>query len=202
MNQIMTPSVKTTTTQQIDKAVANYRAMLEKHAPHFASTAVQWALGLPVLAKVQSEVFRTYVEAVSKTVIRFVKVDRARTPKQAIDATRRVQYVDADMLAMMPVGTGGAEAIFVNLGHDVYCDKLDDELGKIGFKLIVDPQGLAAINEDDPAFADERPNCTQWKDQNGNYWCMIFGGWYGERSIGLKRCDQLGDDLWFPCCIK
>lgn len=203
MNQIMTPPGETTTAGQIDKAVANYRAMLEKHAPHFAATAVQQALGLPELAKAQFEVFRTRVEAVSKTIVRFAKVDRTRTLKQSIDATGRVHYVNDNVVAIAPKGEGDAEYIFVNIGRDVNCDKLDEELGNLGFELIVDPQGLAAINEADPAFADEHPNGTQWKDINNNFCYAIFNRWSGKRYVDVSQYGAYWNVYWwFPCRRK
>ena len=203
MNKIMTPSEETTTTGQIDKAVANYRAMLEKHASNFATTAVQQVLGQPELAKQQFSVFRTLVEAISKTIVRFAKVDRSRTMKQSIDATGRVQYVNDDVLATMPLGQGDAEAIFVKLGYNVDCDKLDEELGKLGFELIIDPQGLAAINEADQAFADEHPNGIQWKDTNGNYCYAVFNRWDDKRRVNVNQYDYYWyDRWWFPCRRK
>lgn len=56
----MTPS---TTGPQIDKAVANYRAMLEKFAPQFPADAVQKVLGQSELADEQFKVFRRRIEA-------------------------------------------------------------------------------------------------------------------------------------------
>ena len=203
MTEIMTPSEKQMTAEQITKAVANYRAMLEKYAPNYAAAAVQQVLGMPELAKKQHEIFRSFVEAVSKTVVRATIVDRTRTAKESIAATNRVQYLNDNVLATMPLGCGDIEAIFVNLGRDVPCNKLDEELSKLGFELIVDPQGLASINEADSAFADNHPNGTQWKNAAGQYCFAIFDAWHDERSVHVDRRDGSWDDgWWFPCRRK
>lgn len=199
----MTPSEKKMTAEQIDKAVANYRAMLEKHAPNYAAQAVQQVLGQSELAKEQAEVFRSRVEVLSKTAVRTAKVDRSRTRKQAIEATGRVVHVNDDVLATMPLGQGDAEAIFVKLGRNVECSKLDEELGKLGFELIVDPQALAAINEADPIFAEDHPNGTQWKNTAGEFCYVLFGRWHGERDVAVRQDDCDWDDSWwFPCRRK
>jgi hypothetical protein len=49
MTKIMTPS-KLTTDGQIDKAIANYRVLLEKHRKEFNAEAVQIVLGQSELA--------------------------------------------------------------------------------------------------------------------------------------------------------
>lgn len=59
----MTPSKMTK--GQIDKAVANYRAMLEKHSDDFNSEAVQTVLGQSELAEEQFGIFRKRVEVFS-----------------------------------------------------------------------------------------------------------------------------------------
>jgi hypothetical protein len=65
MTKIVTPSAeqKKATASQIDKAVGNYRALLEKHAPDFGAEAVQVVLGQSELAGEQFAVFRRRVEA-------------------------------------------------------------------------------------------------------------------------------------------
>lgn len=199
MENAMTPS-KTTTDGQIDKAVAKYRALLVKHAPHFNAEAVQSVLGQEELAGDMFGLFRTRIEALSKFVTRSASIDRKRSQVEAFKATGRVQYVNEVVTNAMPLCTGDhVEMGFINLGRDVACDKLDVELGKLGFELIVDPQGLAGINEADPAFADKYPNGTQWKDVNGKYCYAVFYRWSDERRVYVDQ-DDYGwhDNWWFP----
>ena len=103
MTEIMTPS-KITTTGQIDKAVANYRTLLEKHSREFNTEAVQLVLGQSELAGEQFVVFRRRVEMMSNTIVRIAKVNRTRTPQEAIEATGRVQYTDRTVVDAMPKG--------------------------------------------------------------------------------------------------
>jgi hypothetical protein len=203
MNKIMTPPIKTTTVEQIDKAAANYRAMLQKHATHFTASAVQQTLGSQEFAKQQYEVFRAHVEAVSSIVTRSASIDRTRTFMEALVATGRTQYLNENVVVTAPKGEGDAEFMFINLGRKVACDKLDEELANLGFELIVDPQGLAGINEADEAFADKYPNGTQWKDSSGNYCCAIFNRWNDERNMNVCRNDNRWyGHWWFPVRCK
>ena len=199
MAQTMTPSVesKTTTAGQIDKSVANYRALLEKHSREFDSESVQSVLGQPEFAGAVFEEFRRRVEAVSNMIVRRVKVNRTQEPKAVIDATGRVQYVNNDVLNNMPRGEDeDKEVFFFKLGRYISDDDLakDYELRN----LVPDPYAQAQANADDPAFADEHPNGCHWKDANGK-WCYVaFGRWRdGERYVRVDRRAGAWDDRWW-----
>jgi hypothetical protein len=174
MTTIMTPS-KTTTAGQIDKAVANYRALLEKHSGDFNTNAVQMVLGQPELAGEQFAVFRRRVEAVSNFIVRKVPVNRNRSQQEALDATNRAQYTDCKVVDSMPKGEGDEVEVVLfkpDLSkRDGYIsdDDLEKEFDLRGLKP-ADPISVAAVNEADPAFADEKPHGTHWKDAKGN-WC-------------------------------
>ena len=202
MTQIMTPS-KPTTAGQIDKAVANYRALLEKHAREFNTEAVQTVLGQSELADEQFSVFRRRVETVSDLIVRRVKVNRGRTPQEVLDATHRKQYTDRKVVDSMPKGEGDeVEVVFFKLdlsarnGH-ISDDDLDKEFELRGLKP-ADPYSVAAVNVADPAFADEMPHGTHWKNADGK-WCFAsFGRWGDAREVYVDR--HVGDwfgDWWF-----
>ena len=187
--KIMTPSVetKTTTEGQITKATANYRAMLEKHAPEFNSEAVQVVLGQPELASEMLAVFRKRVEAVSNMVTRRAKVDRNLKPRDALVATGRNLYVDDGVVKAMPKGEGeDSETIFFKVGRWVSDDNLEKEFELRGL-VPQDPYTLAKVNQDDPAFADDKPNGTHWKDKDGNWCFAAFDGWGGDRGVDVDR---------------
>ena len=194
----MTPSVKPMTSGQTDKAVANYRAMLEKHAPEFESEAVQAVLGRPDLASKMFAVFRALVEALSNLIIHIVKVNRGRTPQEALDATGRVQYTDKDVVATMPRGEGEeAEVIFFNIARFVTNAELDQEYELRGLKP-ADVYSLAAVNEADRDFAKEKPNGTQWKDAEGKYCFATFRQWGDdERRVSVYRDSHDWCDGWW-----
>ncbi len=196
MEQAMTPSQMTE--EQINKAVANYRAMLVKHAPDFASSAVQQVLGSKEFARDQLGLFRSRVEAISNLIARHVVVNRTRTPMEAIEAAGRNKYLNDSVVATMPRGESGeADVIFFRLGRDVSDANLDKEYDLRDLKP-ADPYALAAVNEADPAFADNHPNSTHWKDVDGNWCYAAFRRWRGKRSVDVYRNDRdwLGD-WWF-----
>lgn len=199
MTKFMTPSM---TLGQIDKAVRNYRAMLEKHASEFGAEAVQTVLGQSELAGEQLAVFRRRVEAVSNLIIRKVKVNRARSPQEAIAATGLKQYVDDSVVSAMPRGEGEeVEAVFFQVKAwectrpgFISDDDLEKAFARRGIKN--DPIAVAKANEDDPTLADEKPHGTHWKDASGNWCCAAFGRGLGGRGVGVGR----GDRGWIDYC--
>ncbi len=199
----MTPSeIKKMTKGQIDKAVANYRALLEKHAGEFNSEAVQTVLGQSELAEEHFQVFRTRVEAISNFIIRKVKVNRSRSPQQAIDATGCTQYTENTVVKVMPIGEGEEVDLYlIPFKQQLSVDALEQEVDKAGF-VLVDPITLCALNEADPALADTIPNATQWRDKNGKVCYACFGRWDGKRKVHIYRNDNGWGGYWFFGCVR
>jgi len=198
MNKIMTPSAKTTTEDQINKAVGNYRALLEKHSPEFDRDAVQQALGSKGLATDMFAIFRGYVERFAGMIVRTVSVDRSRTPEQALVATGRAQHTDSKVVATMPKGNSEeVKVVFFKVGKFVSDDDLEKEYA--GRNLVpADPFSLAAVNEAYQAFADKYPNGTHWKDDNGNWCFAAFVRWDDERDVYVRRnAYDWGGGWWF-----
>lgn len=195
MEQAMTPSQMTG--EQINKAVANYRAMLVKHAPDFASSAVQLILGSKEFAGDQFGLFRSRVEMMSNLLTHHVVVNRTRTQMEAINATGRVKYIDGDVVRTMPRGEGYEVAvIFFRLDRNASDADLDKEYELRGLKA-ADPYSLAAVNEADPAFADKYPNGTHWQDVNGKWCFAVFDQWYGERDVNVDRRGLRWTGYWW-----
>lgn len=196
MTKIMTPSVMTD--PQINKAVELYRSMLQKRRSELGSDAVQQVLGQSEYLGEMVGVLRKRVEAVSHMIVRRVTVDRSRTPQEMLTVTGRKQYVTDNVVASMPKGEGDeVEVFFFKLGRYVNDADLDKEYELRGLKP-ADPYSQATVNEIDPAFADEHPNGTHWKDSS-NKWCFAtFRRWVGGRFVYV---DQFGDDWdvswWF-----
>ncbi len=137
-------------------------------------------------------VFRKHVEAMSEIIIRRARVDRTRTPQEAIDATGRRQFVDEKILATMPIGEGEeVDVWFIPIKRFVPASEVPAFLAQYG--LVPDPRAQAAVNEDDPAFADEHPNGTQWDDNC----CLSFFGWSDERGVDCSRGGDGWDGYWF-----
>jgi hypothetical protein len=204
--KVVTPSVemKVMTEGQITKAVSNYRAMLEKHALEFNLEAVQVVLGQPELASETFAVFRKRVEMVSNMIVRHVKVDRSLKPKDALIATRRNLYVDDDVVKAMPKGEGEEDdVIFFKPEPWEYTKPgwmSDDDLEKCFERRNLkptDPYSLAKVHQDDPAFADDKPNLTHWKDKDGNWCFATFRRWGDGRDVDVHRGDNGWDGGWW-----
>lgn len=145
-------------------------------------------------------VLRRFVEAVSSLIVRVVTgVNRSLSPQQALDATGRKQYIDREVVEAMPRGEGDdREVIFFQVGRNISDDDLEKEYEKLGFKP-ADTYSLAKVNQDDPAFADARPNGTHWKDESGR-WCYIaFHRWSDVgRYVSVRRSGgDWGGRWWF-----
>ncbi|MDO8567036.1 MAG: hypothetical protein Q7R58_02700 [bacterium] len=96
----------------------------------------------------------------------------------------------------MPRGEGEEVDVYLfKLGRKVNDAELQEEYELRG--LVPDPYALAAVNGADPAFADEHPNGTHWKDANGN-WCYIaFGLWFHGYFVDVRHRVLSWNDSWF-----
>lgn len=141
---------------------------------------------------------RRRVEAVSDLIVRRAKVNRTRAPQAALDATGRKQYTDPTVVNAMPRGEGDeVEVYFFNVGRYVSDDEVEKEFDLREFKP-ADPYALAAVNEADPAFADEYPNATHWKDADGKWRYAAFSRWLDGRFVSVLRGGGgWGDAWWF-----
>ncbi len=197
MNKPMTPSEVKITDGQIGKAAEVLSAALRKHRGEFKSNIAQQVLGVPELAKDLIAVWRNYYEKFSNMITRIVKVELKRTPEQAIAATKRNKYFDDKVVEAMPRAKNGeAQVVFFKIGHTVTDEELEVEYASRNLRP-ADPFTLAAVNEADPAFADEHPNSTHWKDAHGK-WCYIaFYRWRDGRRVNVARDDDDWDDDWW-----
>ncbi|MGB3073474.1 MAG: hypothetical protein WBB68_04420, partial [Candidatus Moraniibacteriota bacterium] len=156
-----------------------------------------------ILADEFVTIVRARVEAVSKMIVRRVRVDRGRTPEQVIDATGRTQYVNKDVVATMPRGEGEeVDVYFFKPDQSAYDrngiisdDKLHKEFERYGFKP--DPYAQAAVNDADTAFVDEYPNGTHWQDTNGKWCYAAFSQWGGGRDVVVYRDGSDWRDSWW-----
>ncbi len=204
MAKTMPPSAesKVMTAGQITRAVDRFRAMLEKHAGEFDAKAVQVVLGQPEFTDEVFEVFHRRVETISRRVIRTAKVNRGRSQQEAIEATGRAQYTDRKVVDAMPKGEGDeVEVVFFKPDLSqrngfISDDDLEKEFELRGLKP-ADPISVAAVNEADPAFADEKPHGTHWKDAKGNWCYATFGRWGDRRGVRVDRHGNDWSDRWW-----
>ena len=207
MTKIMTPSATEMTDGQIDKAVGLYRAMLQKHRTELGSDPVQQVLGQPDFVGEMVGVLRRRVEVASNLIVRHVKVDRTLTQQAMLDATGRKQYTDRDVVDAMPKGERDEEDVYFfkpdlsERGGYISDDDLEKEFDLRGLKP-VGPYSLAAVNIDDPVFADERPNGTHWKNEAGKWCFATFDRWHGKRDVNVGRNGSVWLDRWWFAGVR
>ena len=80
-------------------------------------------------------------------------------------------------------------------------DDLEKEFELRGLKP-ADPVSVAAVNEADPAFADEKPHGTHWKDAKGNWYYAAFFRWNGKRRVDVDRSGNDWDDRWWFAGVR
>ncbi|MFA6458835.1 MAG: hypothetical protein WCV79_00315 [Candidatus Paceibacterota bacterium] len=190
MTQIMTAAEMTD--GQIENAVNKLRDAMRKHRSSITSDVAQQVLGVENLGMMMFTPFCERAEAVSNLIVRTIKVNRSRFPQEAIEATGRAQYTDRKVVDAMPKGEGDeVEVVFFkpdlsNRNGFISDDDLEKEFELRGLKP-VDPISVAAVNEADPAFADEKPHGTHWKDAKGNWCFATFNRWDGGRLVNVNR---------------
>ena len=206
MTQIMTAAKMTD--GQIENVVNKVRDAMRRHRFEITSDAAQWALGTKNLGMVMFDPFRERAKAVSNLIVYKVPVNRGRSPQEAIEATGRAQYTDRKIVDSMPKGRGDEiEVVFFELDLSqrngfISDDDLEKEFELRGLKP-ADPISVAAVNEADPAFADEKPHGTHWKNAKGNWCYATFSCWNDWRRVGWRRVDidrsnrGWNGDWWF-----
>lgn len=200
MTQIMTAAEMTD--GQIENAVNKLRDAMRKHRSEITSDVAQQVLGVENLGMMMFTPFRERAEAVSSFIVRTAKVNRSRSQQEAIEATGRAQYTDRKVVDSMPKGEGDeVEVVFFkpdlsNRNGFISDDDLEKEFDLRGLKP-ADPISVAAVNEADPAFADEKPHGTHWKDAKGNWCYATFNRWIGERRVFVIRNDRDWPAYWW-----
>ena len=115
------------------------------------------------------------------------------------------QYTDRKVVDSMPKGEGDeVEVVFFKPEPWEYTEPgyiSDDDLEKAYERRNrnpADPYSVAAVNEADPAFADEKPHGTHWKNADGK-WCFAALLPLGRQA--QVRVDRIGrgwnDNWWF-----
>jgi len=198
----MTPPAgrKEMTNGQINKMVESYRAMLIRHQSEFDANDVQRVLGSHGYVEEQLALFRKCVTAVTYMLVRHVTVNRDRAPQQVIPSGRRQYIIDKSVLATMPANGNGIEEVdifFFQPRSFIPAGDFEHLLDLYGLKP--DPYALAKVNEDDPTFAEEYPNGTQWRDGEGRSCYLTFSVWSdrgGGVDVGHSNDEWSGSYWW------
>ncbi len=136
------------------------------------------------------------------TITRVIRnIDRTRTPKQAIMAANFKNYLYDEVVVEMPMGEGQeVEVHLIPFDKKLSVDDLEKEVNKAGFVLI-DPITLSTLNEQDPDFARDVPNATQWRDKNGTACRMTFGYSVIGREVCVNQVGYPWADYWYFGCV-
>lgn len=201
MDSPLSPSKKPMTDGQIGKVWELLESELFKHRAEFPSNIVQAVLAQKGAA-LQYEllfVFRKFVELLSSMIVRIVLVKYNRSPREAIVAPGFRQHLEGAVVASMPGGGSKNQRItvyFFNVGRRLTDDELEKEYEIRGL-IPADPYILSAVNEADKAFADEHPNVTHWKNDNGDWCCANFSSALAERWVGVYHSANNWHDYWW-----
>ncbi len=206
MTQVVTPSKSITKGQAgkfVDVAVD---ALVKSGLPSDPTQQVLESQGA-ALADEFVGLVRKRVEVLTGMIMRRVTVDRSHAPQAMLDATGRKQYTTQSVVDAMPRGVGEeTDVFFFKPDPAEYKDGWisEDELAR-QYELRglrADPYAQGAVNEADPAFADEHPNGTQWKDAQGKWCFAVFGRWGGGRRVYVYRGDDGWGDDWFFAGVR
>src|SRR3989344_4353986 len=203
MSKIIAP-IDEISKEQIGRASDRFAERCRKNGVSLPKSIVQQVLEEEgsLLAQDMFEALRVRVERRANMITRHVHVDRTRTPQEVLDATGRAQYTDRKVVDAMPKGEGNeVEVVFFKPDLSqrngfISDDDLEKESESRGLKP-ADPISVAAVNEADPAFADEKPHGTHWKDAKGNWCFATFGHWFGERLVCVSENGSDWDVRWW-----
>jgi hypothetical protein len=138
----------------------------------------------------------------SQMITRHILVDRTLSPEQVLEATGREQYTDRDLVKGMPRGSGKEiDVYFFNIERWICGDDLEKEYEQRGL-IPADPYALAAVNIADPAFADDHPNGTHWKDTAGKWCFAAFARWNRERGVSVDRYVDGWYGIWWFAGVR
>ena len=205
MTKIMTATEMTD--GQIENVVNKLRDAMRKHRAEITSDVAQQVLGVENLGMMMFTPFRERAESVSNLIVRKATVNRSRSQQGAIEATGRAQYTDHKVVDEMPKGEGDeVEVVFFKPDLSQRNGFISDDDLKKEFELRglkpADPISVAAVNEADPAFADEKPHGTHWKDVKGNWCYATFRRWSGKRLVLVGRNDDGWSDFWWFAGVR
>ena len=130
--------------------------------------------------------------AAGTAIVRHVRVDRNLAPMGGDKSYGRKNFLNEEVVASMPqYAEDEVDVYFIPIKGTLPVKDVAAFLAQYG--LLSSPHAQAAVNEQDPTFADEHPNFSQWGDN-----CyLVFNRWLGVRYVGCDRDDDDWDDCWF-----
>ena len=204
MATTINPIAEGITAGQIGKINELLAAGLRKHGSTISSAATQEVLREEgaELVKELVEAIRSRVERHSEMIVRHVVINPKLTPKQVVDATGRTQYISDDVLATMPDSYGPDEddVYFFSGKRSMSAEEVEKEFDRRG--LVPCPRKQAQANTDDPSFADQHPNGTQWNREGKVSSFLAFSRWGDERDVHCDRRDGGWRGYWWFAGVR
>lgn len=179
----------TSSTAQIDQVIKTYGGSLRDK----------------LVQSLERKVQEMIAEAESTFTVIVKRVDYTRTPEQVVHATGRAEYVDWNVAATMPCRATGIlenlEVVFFRTGRQLTAEEQEQECAKRN--LDPDPYAQAAVNEENPAFADKFPNGTQWSRDGKVASYLAFFRWDdGGRGVDCYRNGRDWHDYWWYSGVR
>lgn len=201
MTEVVTPFTPITE-GQIGKINELLGAKLRKHKNELSTKTMQLILENPEFSDELFQVIRRRAEAFNDVIVRTVKVNRSRSLKQAVIATKRKYFLTDSVLGEIPENNEEeVEVVFFKLGKSITCSELEKEYQFRG--LVPDPIAQIAVNESDPDFAIKHSNGTQWRDSK-NQWCFVtcYSSGQGENGLSVSKTDRDWGAFWYFAGVR
>jgi hypothetical protein len=130
-----------------------------------------------------------------------IRVNRNRTPMEAVVATGRseIQLQDEVVKAMPRNDAEEVVVHFFKLGRWASPSEVAHEYEQHGLKP--DPYAQAAVNEQNPEFATQFPNASQWEDEDFTSYRFVFildGG----PNVGVYCHGGAWEPFWWFAGVK
>ncbi len=133
-----------------------------------------------------------------------LKVNRRLSPQGLLDSTKRVQYINKDVLNTISKGEGRTvELEFFKLDKYSSDNDLETEYASRGL-VAADLYSIVAYDLKFPKEIDTMKYVgTHWKDKDGNWCFAAFSQWYdGERDVYVYRRGRDWGDVWWFAGVR
>jgi hypothetical protein len=124
-------------------------------------------------------------------------IDLSLIGMAAINATRRVRYVNRRIVGTMPhAAVASGKLHFFPTTREMSAQELPLEADKYGL-ILANPYILAGFVSANQDFADSYPVATQWWGKNGAPCYFIASRWIAERRVGVGQVKNNWHAHWF-----
>lgn len=187
------------TSGQIDKAVNNFRVLLEKHSKNLDQDLVQKALGNKRLADDMLSTFYRHIDIERPMLVLKAKIDLSLTPYQFLATINAQKNLDLKAVQFIPrVKSDEIEVCFFQLSRYVDDNQLEGEYKLRGLNP-ADPVSQIAVNIANPSFMQNHSNATHWNPFGLTYYFSTIMAGFEKPTINIGPCGGVGfgTKWWF-----